>query len=101
MSDQDFFDLLQRLVGTGAVDKMGISEDKAQRAQKLLENVTSGDDMPDQGEISKVIRDMTSNLSEEKKGTEFLEDHQAAQQLESEQLTDDLLKILYLFLDRT
>lgn len=101
MSDQDFFDLLQRLVGTGAVDKMGISEDKAQRAQKLLENVTSGDDMPDQGEISKVIRDMTSNLSEEKcrELKEFVE--QAAQQLESEQLTDDLLKILYLFLDRT
>ncbi|MEG3069114.1 MAG: hypothetical protein RQM95_13190 [Syntrophaceticus schinkii] len=38
MSEQDFFKLLEKLEGDA---------DKSQQAQELLDNVTSGGDLPD------------------------------------------------------
>lgn len=92
LSEQDFFKLLEKLEGDA---------DKSQQAQELLDNVTSGGDLPDQGEILKMIQDLTADLSEEKRCQlkEFIAE--AAQQLDGEQLAGDLLKMLALFLDRT
>lgn len=98
MSEQDYNELLQRLMETGAIDKMGFSE-KSQKAQEILDDVIN-DNTLDQDKISTMIQNMTSDLSEDKRQEliEFVE--QALQQLDNEQLTDDILKILYLFLDQ-
>ncbi|MGI6405368.1 MAG: hypothetical protein ACOX2E_02600 [Syntrophaceticus sp.] len=98
MSEQDYNELLRRLMETGAIDKMGFSE-KSQKAQEISDDAIN-DNTLDQDKISTVIQNMTSDLSEDKRQEliEFVE--QALQQLDNEQLTDDILKILYLFLDQ-
>lgn len=98
MSEQDYNELLRRLMETGAIDKMGFS-DKSQNTQEISDDAIN-DNTLDQDKISRVIQNMTSDLSEDKRQEliEFVE--QALQQLDNEQLTDDILKILYLFLDQ-
>lgn len=98
MSKQDYNELLRRLMETGAIDKMGFS-DKSQNTQEISDDAIN-DNTLDQDKISRVIQNMTSDLSEDKRQEliEFVE--QALQQLDNEQLTDDILKILYLFLDQ-
>jgi hypothetical protein len=98
LSEQDYNELLRRLMETGAIDKMGFS-DKSQNTQEISDDAIN-DNTLDQDKISRVIQNMTSDLSEDKRQEliEFVE--QALQQLDNEQLTDDILKILYLFLDQ-
>lgn len=98
MSKQDYNELLRRLMETVAIDKMGFS-DKSQNTQEISDDAIN-DNTLDQDKISRVIQNMTSDLSEDKRQEliEFVE--QALQQLDNEQLTDDILKILYLFLDQ-
>jgi hypothetical protein len=98
LSKQDYNELLRRLMETGAIDKMGFS-DKSQNTQEISDDAIN-DNTLDQDKISRVIQNMTSDLSEDKRQEliEFVE--QALQQLDNEQLTDDILKILYLFLDQ-
>lgn len=98
MSKQDYNELLRRLMETGAIDKMGFS-DKSQNTQEISDDAIN-DNTLDQDKISTMIQNMTSDLSEDKRQEliEFVE--QALQQLDNEQLTDDILKILYLFLDQ-
>jgi hypothetical protein len=98
LSKQDYNELLRRLMETVAIDKMGFS-DKSQNTQEISDDAIN-DNTLDQDKISRVIQNMTSDLSEDKRQEliEFVE--QALQQLDNEQLTDDILKILYLFLDQ-
>lgn len=101
MSEQEFFELLYRIVDKGAAEKLDISEDDTLQTQSMLDDLTSSNDQLDQEEIATVIQGITSNLSEEERRElkEFVE--QAAQQLESEQLSDELLKVLYFFLGQS
>lgn len=91
MSEQDFFALLDQLREAGVVDQV-------QQAQELLENIKSGGETRDMGEILTVIQGLTSDLNEQKRRElkEFIA--QAVEQLDSEQFTADLLKMLDLFL---
>ncbi|MGB4504900.1 MAG: hypothetical protein WBI44_08410 [Syntrophaceticus sp.] len=101
MSEQEFFELLYRIVDKGAAEKLDISEDDTLQTQSMLDELTSSNDQLDQEEVATVIQGITSNLSEEERRElkEFVE--QAAQQLESEQLSDELLKVLYFFLGQS
>lgn len=101
MSEQEFFELLYRLVDKGVAEKLDIPEDDTLQTQSMLDDLTSSNDQLDQEEIATVIQGITSNLSEEERRElkEFVE--QAAQQLESEQLSDELLKVLYFFLGQS
>jgi chaperonin GroEL (HSP60 family) len=97
LGEQDYNELLQRLMESGVIE-MGSSKG-SQKVQEILDDAVS-DHTLDQDKISTTILNMTSDLSEDKRRElkEFVE--QALQQLDSEQLTDEILKILYLFLDQ-
>jgi len=106
VDNQDIIELLKRLgisgdLPAGMESKLGeegIAGDNSWNLGEVLNSI--GSDSIKQDEITGLLRELTSNISGEKRQElkEYIS--QAAQQLGDEELSLDLLKVMELFLNQ-